>query len=146
MLMVAATGVLSGCGLSDSGTEWKSGPFEVVWVDLVSNRHLAYRLSSSVTLEVVGACVIGVGANEKYISVERVTPNSSSTTYFVVSRTDYDPKAEKSAAVRGPFSRAEFDQTKQGLAVPEPREILPQTTCAQRSNSSFKPTPEGGAA
>ena len=35
---------LSGCGLFDSGVEWRDGPYELLWIDLPSQLSLNYDI------------------------------------------------------------------------------------------------------
>jgi hypothetical protein len=132
-LRVAATalilaGMLTGCGLFDSGSIWSSGRFEVLWIDLHSNSHLAYRLDSTTSVEVVESCVTAAGANDQYIAVKRLAPDSSEQTYYIVARAKY--KLQNSTdALTGPLSEAEFLALGRTSSLPPLKELLPVAAC-----------------
>jgi len=110
---------LTGCGLFDSGSNWKSGRYEVLWIDLHSDSHLAYRLDSSTSIEIVESCVFAAGANDQYIAVkQRQSGSTAVPMYYVVSKADYDPSQEPGRAVIGPLSEAEFERLGKRLVLP----------------------------
>src|SRR6185369_15152991 len=84
--------VASGCGAFDSDSTWKSGPYEVIWLDAPSDSHLSYRADSSSLIQLVGACVVAAGANEQFVVVEqRPKSGEDKASYFIVSKSQYNP-------------------------------------------------------
>lgn len=122
-------GILTGCGLFDSGSTWSSGKLEVLWIDLHSDSHLAYRLDSTTTVEVVESCVAAAGANDEYIAVKRFAPDSSQQTYYIVARTKYKPLQDSTDALIGPLSEAEFLARGKTSSLPSLKELLPVAAC-----------------
>jgi hypothetical protein len=126
-LILAA--ILTGCGLFDSGITWSSGKFEVLWIDLHSSSHLAYRLDSTTSVEVVESCVTAAGANDQYIAVKRLAPDSSQQTYYIVARAKYKPLQDAADALIGPLSEVEFLALGRTSSLPPLKELLPVAAC-----------------
>lgn len=127
---IALAGSLTCCGLFDSGSNWKSGKYEVLWIDVQADSHLAYRIDSSTSIEIVERCVFAAGTNDQYI-VAKQRPSGSMAVpmYYVVSKGDYDPSQEPGIAVTGPLSEAEFERLGKRLVLPALEPIIPETAC-----------------
>lgn len=122
--------VVGGCGLFDSGSNWSSGPFEVIWIDKHSDSHLAYRLDSTTSARIVDSCVSAAGANERYIAVRQHPPGATAgLAYYVVVKGKYSPSREPRDALIGPLSEAEFKSLGRRLALPALEPVLPEVAC-----------------
>jgi hypothetical protein len=122
--------VLSGCGAFDSGSTWRSGQFEVIWLDEPSDSHLSYRVNSSSLIQLVGPCIVAAGASEQFVVVEQRPPKGAGeASYFIVSKTQYKPSMEPRSATVGPLSVAELKSEASRSALPELQEIMPPSMC-----------------
>lgn len=121
---------MGGCGLFDSGSNWSSGPFEVIWIDEHSDSHLAYRLDSTTSMRIVDRCVSAAGADERYIAVRQHPPGATAgLAYYVVVKDKYNPSREPREALIGPLSEAEFKSLGRRLALPALEPVLPEVAC-----------------
>lgn len=120
---------LAGCSLFDSGRSWQSGKFEVIWVDLRSNSHLAYRLDSSASIGIVDSCVFAAAENDNSIVVQQRSPGSSGSSYYVIAKSKYDPLQELGDAIIGPLSESEFLVLRKALSLPTPEPVISEAVC-----------------
>jgi len=120
---------LSGCGLFDSGSFWRAEQFEVIWIDLHSDSHLAYRIDSSTTIGIVDSCVFAAGANEQYIAVKQRPFDDRSTVYYVIEKAKYNPSRVSPDAIIGPLSETEFQALGRGFPLPVLELLIPEAAC-----------------
>jgi hypothetical protein len=125
--VLAASTLIAGCGLFDSGVRWQDGRFMVVWIDTPSSAHLAYKIEGETSMRVVDACVFAVASNERYITLERAA--TSDMRYFVVDKLAYLPERERAKEVQGPMSKRAFDALRERLPLPLPQEVMPASMC-----------------
>jgi hypothetical protein len=123
---------IGGCSLFDSGTEWEFGNFEVLWIDLTSSSHLAYRLSSTTSIQIVESCVFEAGANSKRIVVKQRPNGSSVTNFYVVQIDKYAPEKDIKSSVIGPLSESEYRALSQEMPMPAFTKIFSETVCNER--------------
>ena len=124
---IMAALLLTGCGLFDSGSNWRSGRFEVVWTDIDSDSHLAYRLDSRATLGIVESCVTAAGANKKFIAVKQLRAGQSH--YYVVEKALFDPLRDSRNAIQGPLTQAAYQSLGKSTALPALESVLPESAC-----------------
>ena len=116
-LSVIAAACFTGC---DSGTVWKSGKYEVYWIETSSDLTLGYDLGGGGIIGRVEPQVFAVGEDDAWIVAARYPNGNKAKKEFF-----YFPKAQdhryKNAAeiVLGPFTEAEFDKLKSDLALPD---------------------------
>lgn len=123
---------LSGCSLFDSGTEWKSGSFEVLWIDLTSDSHLAYRLSETTSIQIVGSCVFAAGANAEYVVAKQRPNGTLATNFYVVPIKKYSPSADTRKIVIGPLSESEYREYGKENDLPILTDVLPESVCNEK--------------
>jgi hypothetical protein len=125
--------LMSSCGLFDSGTNWRSGQFEVLWIDVDSQSSLVYRLDGSSSIGIVGPCVFAAGANVEFVAVEQMPPDRrEGIKYFVISKASYDPVHERGDAVVGPLSGEDFRAIGARVHLPPLKEFMSERVCASR--------------
>jgi hypothetical protein len=124
---LALSGMLTGCGLFDSGSPWSSGKFEVLWIDSPSNSHLAYRIDSTTSTEVVSGCVVAAGANDKYVVVKQLSQTGEG--FYIVTRDRYDLSRPAPGAIAGPMSGPAFATASAALSLPALEDVLPAGSC-----------------
>ncbi len=107
--------VLSSC---DSGTQWKSGTYEVYWIDV--DLVLGLDLGDGNSIGRVMHKVSAVGEDDTWIVAER-HPNGdeSITTYHYWAKTSDHPHKNADEVVLGPFTESEFLDIKKRLKLPE---------------------------
>lgn len=125
-----ASALLAGCGLLDADVRWQDDRFVVLWIDMPSQAHLAYRMEGDASLHVVEACVFAVASDARYITLERTATGAPADSgYFVVDKAAYSPDAGSRAGVQGPLTKPAFEALQQRLALPTPRGVMPARLC-----------------
>jgi hypothetical protein len=116
-IMVACS--LSGCGLFDSGVEWREGPYELLWIDLPYQLSLNYDLGrEGGSIGLVDWAVFSVGSNDRYIVVKQHPQgNKAVTSYFIVDKTKALP-TDPVRAVVGPLTQSEFNAQARLIKLP----------------------------
>ena len=115
-LVLCFTFLVASC---DYGVKWKDDPYEVHWIDLASNRTLAYSLGNGTSIGRVQARVISVGSNKKYIVAKRQVPKTETIQYFYIDREKDDRYLNLNQITQGPFTRSAFTMLKEELELPE---------------------------
>jgi len=125
MLAYMAIGSLSGCGLFDSGVEWRDGPYELLWIDDPDQTSLNYDLGKNgSSIGVVDWTVFGVGSNDRYIVVKQHPQgNKAVTNYFIVDKRGALP-TNPARAVLGPLTQGEFSVHTRSLHLPKFSKVL----------------------
>ena len=109
---------LWGCG-QPVRYEKIDGPYIVVAADVVEDRHLSYDLGDGASISRVGATVVGVGHDRRYITVQRQPKDAPRTTeYYYVVR-ELDGRDAPAEAVKGPFDEATFRAEVARLNLPD---------------------------
>lgn len=131
---------LSGCGAFDSRVEWKSGPYEVLWIDEPADAHLAYRLSATSSAPVVTACVSAVAESADYIAVrQRLRVAGAVERFVILPKRRYQPMADAASIVIGPLSAAQYAQVSPRLALPALMPVGVPDSCNGASRLSGGP-------
>ena len=125
MLAYMVIGSLSGCGLFDSGVEWRDGPYELLWIDVSEQTSLNYDLDrDGGSLGLVDWTVFAVGSNDRYIVVKQHPQgNKAMTNYFIVDKSEVVP-TDPIRAVLGPLTQAEFSTQTRSLHLPKFSKVL----------------------
>jgi len=117
ILLVFVAACLTAC---DSGTKWKSGKYEVYWIDVSSDLTLGLELGDGAAIGRVMPQVYAVGEDDTWIVAARYPNGDKSKSEFF-----YFPKAQDHAhknadeIVLGPFNEVEFAKIKSDLALPD---------------------------
>lgn len=110
---------LSGCGLGDSGTEWREGHYELSWVDDPRYMRLMYELRDGVSVARVNECVFAVGSDGKYlVAKQHPQGDASVTNYFIVDVRKDGPEADPQEVVLGPFDELRYRKLSEELQLP----------------------------
>ncbi|WP_078118496.1 hypothetical protein [Thiosocius teredinicola] len=114
-LALIAALALSAC---DSGTEWSDPPYEVVWIDVESNRSLFFSLGDGGLLGRVDPEIIAVGSNDKYVVAKQQSPGATTTLYYYIAKSNDGAKLNGHEITEGPFTVEEFEALSQKLGLP----------------------------
>jgi len=115
---------LSGCGLFDSGVEWRDGPFKLLWIDVAEQTSLNYEWGKHGAIGLVDWTVFAVGSNDRYIVVKQhPRGNKAVTNYFIVDKREALP-TDLDRAVVGPLTQAEFTVQARSLPLPQFTKVL----------------------
>jgi len=110
---------LVGCGLFDSGTEWKGGPYELLWIDTKEKMSIDYQLTKSTSVGRIASTVFAVGWDGRFlVAKQHPNGNRAITNYYIIDRQKDSPIQDPSAAVIGPLGEAEYLQRKRELHLP----------------------------
>lgn len=120
--------LVASCGFyHDEGID---GPYRLVAVDISVDMDVCYEVEGG-CVERIPETVFAVGWSSKFIVAARhphafaeTRYDRSRTEYFYIVRSQDGPMADPSACVRGPLSRAQFDDEKRRLGLPELTHIL----------------------
>ena len=93
--------MLCGC---DSGVEWRDGEYEVSWLDTADNRSLYRSLDEGGGIGRVGAEVIAVGSDDRYIVAKQRSQGDGAVSYFIVDRKKDHAFLNADEITEGPFS------------------------------------------
>ncbi len=109
----------SGCGLFDSGVEWRSGPYALTWVDLPNQVRFSYDMGQGSWATLIEPQVFAVGANKQYV-IAKQHPNGKKdiTNYFIIEMRVGQPWAAIKGAVVGPLSEQSFREKAATLKLP----------------------------
>jgi hypothetical protein len=109
--------LVAGC---DSGTKWRSGKYEVYWIDGSNDLILGYDVGEGGRIGRVMAQVFAVGEDDTWIVAARY-PDGDRTKeeYFYFSKEKDDKFKNSEEVVRGPLTKSEFGKLKSDLGLPE---------------------------
>jgi len=117
--------LLGGCGLFDSGIEWRSGPYALLWIDTSDNVSLSYDAGSGAWVGRVESQVFAVGSNDQYIvAKQHPIENKTKVNYFVVMRGKDSINADLKKVVIGPLTADEFERKSKELNLPKFSKVL----------------------
>lgn len=121
----AVTGVLSSCGLFDSGIEWRGGPYALMWIDTSENISVCRELESGGCIGRIDSTVFAVGWDGRYL-VAKQHPNNekSQTNFFIVDSKNDASNADPGKAVVGPLTEPEFQQKAIEMKLPKFTKVL----------------------
>jgi hypothetical protein len=128
-VLVMVPSLLCSCNLFDGGTSWRSGRFQVEWVDVAPSNHLAYRLDSGDSIGIVGACVFAAGANAKYVVVrQRPALHPATVRYFILPAAGFDPLHPQKHLI-GPLTASAYGALAMRLPLPPLVRVVPHSAC-----------------
>lgn len=124
-VFLVTAGLVSSCGLFDSGVEWRGGPYALLWLDTAENISLCRELGGGSCIGRVESTVFAVGWDGRYLVAKQHPNNDQSlTNYFIVdSRIDTD-YADVDKVVIGPLNASEFQQKVADLRLPKFSKVL----------------------
>ena len=110
---------LYGCGLFDSGTEWKAGRYELTWIDTPENISIYRTLPDGHLIGRINATVYSVGWNGRYL-VAKQHPAGDKTmlNYFILDVEADSDYAEPQSVVLGPLTESQFRAKSAQLHLP----------------------------
>jgi hypothetical protein len=125
VLAISYALLISGCGLFDSGEEWRSGPYALIWIDLRNEVTLSYDMGQGVWGTLIEPQVFAVGADKKYV-VAKQHPNGRKdrTNYFIVEMQVGQSWAVIEDAVVGPLSEQSYREKAAALKLPPFTKVL----------------------
>jgi len=106
---------LSGC---DSGTEWRDGKYEVIWID-TPGLSLNLNVGEGASVERVPPNVVAVGSNSHYIVVKQSNIKSKEIAYFYLEKEKDNIYKNANEIMKGPLSEAEFIELSRKLGLPK---------------------------
>lgn len=116
-LLVISAMILTAC---DSGTKWKSGNYEVYWIDVSSDLTLGLDIGDGMAIGRVMPQVYAVGENDTWIVAARHPKGDNSTSeFFYFSKAEDHPHKNAEEIVHGPFTEVEFAKIKADLTLPD---------------------------
>lgn len=105
--------LLVGC---DSGVLWEDKPYQVLWIDITTNRTLNYDLGDGGSITRIKAKIIAVGSDDHYIVAKQKEPDTDAVAYYYIEKAT-DSKFANGAS--GPYGEVQFRQLKNKLGLPE---------------------------
>jgi hypothetical protein len=116
---------LSGCGLFDSGVEWRDGPYELLWIDLPSQLSLNYDLGrDGGSIGLVEWTVFSVGSNDRYIVVKQHPNGNKAVTRYIIVDKSEALQTDPVRGVLGPLTQAEFGAKARSIKLPQFTKVL----------------------
>lgn len=116
---------LTACGLFDSGVPWKSGPFQLLWIDLPDQVTLSYDVGNGASIGLVDYTVYAVGSNAHHIVVKQHPSGEKSiTNFYIVDLNSSALPLHPELAVTGPLTRDQFDERAKLNALPRFTTVL----------------------
>lgn len=111
--------LITSCGWFDSGTEWKNGPYALVWIDDPNKVTLSRDVGNDAFITRVDDTVFSVGWDGRYV-VAKQHPGGIRhiTNFYIVDSQKDSTYADSSAAVIGPLGAQEFEQKARELKLP----------------------------
>jgi hypothetical protein len=117
LVMVPILAFATGCY---SGTKWKSGKYEVYWIDHSSDLTLGLELEDGNSIGRVGPQVFAVGEDDKWIVAARhPSGDKSKKEFYYFSKAADHPHKNADEIVLGPFTGDEFNGHKARLSLPD---------------------------
>ena len=116
---------LTACGLFDSGVPWKSGPFQLLWIDLPDRVTLSYDVGNGGSIGLVDYTVYAVGSDAQHIVVKQHPRGEKSITdFYIVDVKSSALPLHPERAVTGPLTQAQFDEMARRNALPRFTTVL----------------------
>ena len=111
--------VVGGCSFFDSGIEWRSGSYALLWIDDPQDVALSFDRGAGGWPERVAPQVFAVGEDDHYIVVKQhPSRNKNITNYFIIDRTNDSANSDPKTAVIGPLTSEEFAVQSTHLHLP----------------------------
>lgn len=111
---------IGGCGLWDSGIEWRGGSYILIWIDDPHATTLSYDLGGGTSVGRINEVVFSVGWDGRYVVAKQHPGGAKSVTnYFFIDSSKDQQSADPSDVVVGPLDENEFRARKKELGLPE---------------------------
>jgi len=111
---------------------WNDGRYTLVAVARLTAMNLSYNEGEYFT-QLVGPTIYAVGANERYVVVKQHPlddktgiPNRAITHFYLIARISSDEADERQKGIRGPLTKAEFDNLSKTFSLPQFSKIFPE--------------------
>ncbi len=118
-VIILLCGLMTGCGLFDSGVVWKEGNYELVWIDVPNDVTLSYVLDKDSAVGRVEARVYSVGWDGRYVVAKQHPKGDKTiTNYFIIDAQKDSKYADPAQTVIGPLTEAEYQQKSAALKLP----------------------------
>ena len=115
---------LTACGLFDSGVPWRSGPFELLWIDLPDRVTLSYDVGNGGSIGLIDYTVYAVGSDAQHIVVKQHPRGEKSITdFYIVDVKSSALPLHPDRAVTGQ-RQAQFDEMARLNALPRFTTVL----------------------
>src|SRR5690554_122208 len=120
ILLIMPCLAIGGCGLWDSGIEWRGGPYILIWIDDPSTTTLSYDLGEGTSVGRVDEVVFSVGWDGRYaVAKQHPAGDKNVTNYFFIDSSKDHKYADPPDVVVGPLDENEFRAKKKELGLPE---------------------------
>jgi hypothetical protein len=114
----------SGCYF-DSGTPWKSGKYELLWIDKPDDVFLSYDLGAGSSSLRIESTVFAVGSDEHYVVAQQHPHGVKSiTNYYILDIARDSRRAEPRDVVEGPMTEVAFRERSAQLKLPPFSKVL----------------------
>jgi hypothetical protein len=124
-LAVVLFGSLSGCGLFDSGVEWKGGRYELLWIDTPENISIYRTLPDGHHVGRIDATVYAVGWSGQYlVAKQHPAGDKSKLNYFILDSGADSDYADPKMVVMGPLTEPQFRAKSTELKLPPFTKVL----------------------
>jgi hypothetical protein len=123
--ILAVVGLLSSCGLVDSGIEWRGGPYALLWLDTSEDISICRDLGDGKWSERIDSTVFAVGWDGRYLVAKQHPDNDrNKTNYFIIDSKADAPNAATERVVTGPLTALEFGRKSVEMKLPGFTKIL----------------------
>jgi hypothetical protein len=124
-IILAMAGILSSCGLFDSGIEWRGGPYALLWIDTSENVSICRELADDNWIGRVDSTVFAVGWDGRYlVAKQHPDGDRSKTNYFIVDSRNDTPYVDPTKVVTGPLTALEFQRKTIEMKLPKFSKVL----------------------
>jgi hypothetical protein len=124
LLLIVAI-FLGGCGLVDSGIEWRGGPYALTWIDDPSRVYLARDEGGGGWTTRVTEQVFAVGWDGRYLVAKQHPKGDRKVVrYFIVDSKKDSAHASPESSVIGPLEEGEFKRQSDARTLPQFTKIL----------------------
>ena len=119
-LALLAMAALSGCGLFDSGVQWRGGHYALVWIDTPENTAVYREAAHGHLLGRIDASVYALGWDGRYlVAKQHPGGDKSKVNWFVMDAAADSDWADSQKSLAGPLDEAEYRIMAKRLKLPE---------------------------
>lgn len=112
MYLIFTVLLLVGC---DSEVLWEDKPYQILWIDITTNRTLNYDLGDGASITRIQAEISAVGSNDHYIVAKQKKPDTDAVAYYYIEKASDDKFANGAS---GPYSEVQFLELKKKFDLP----------------------------
>ena len=124
-LLIAVPLVLAGCGLFDSGVEWRGGHYVLLWIDTPENISVSRKLDGGNYIGRIDATVYALGWDGRYlVAKQHPKGDKGKINYFIIDGAADSDYAEPQKVVVGPLTEAEYLVWSSQLKLPKFSKVL----------------------